>query len=109
MERLDTNNKEYLINQYLKYIKINNDKTILFPDAFFYPMPDCIINENNQIRIDSYIKPQTYGIYLWNEPLPIPIIQPPRVPSLKDVKIQQKSKRKVPKLLPHMGNRKYLS
>lgn len=81
MEGREERNDKYLIDKYLSYIQSNTDKSVLFPDSFFYPMPGCIDAEISnydstaKIRIDTYIKPTTYCVYLWDiVKSPIPIV-----------------------------------
>jgi hypothetical protein len=62
---------EFITDIYLDYIKTTTDKTVLFPDSFFYPMPNSFRYEirkdtaEDRIRIHSYIKPKTYCVHLW--------------------------------------------
>jgi mannosyltransferase OCH1-like enzyme len=57
---------------YLQHIKTSKEKNVLFPDSFFYPMPNSFrheIRERNHAtdaRIYSYIKDDTHCIHLWH-------------------------------------------
>jgi hypothetical protein len=68
---LRTTGAYFITDIYLDYIRKTNDKTVLFPDSFFYPMPNSFRYEirNNTIedgvRIKSYIKPNSYCVHLW--------------------------------------------
>ena len=96
---------DYITKAYLQYIKDTDKKCVLFPDAFFYPMPSSFKEEiredtpENRSRIATYIKPQTYCVHLWHgtwlppkEEEPI-IIVPPR-PTIH-VKAHQKLNRRI--------------
>lgn len=56
---------------YLKYIINSKDKSVVFPNHFFYPMPATIReevredNEENRERAYSYIKPNSYCLHWW--------------------------------------------
>ena len=62
---------DFITDLYFKYIKTTTDKTILFPDSFFYPMPNSFRYEirgdtyADRVRIKSYIKPNSYCVHLW--------------------------------------------
>jgi mannosyltransferase OCH1-like enzyme len=62
----------FITDIYLKYIKTTTDKTVLFPNRFFYPMPATIRtevredNRKNRERIYSYAKHNSYCIHLWH-------------------------------------------
>ena len=108
---------EFISEFYLNYIKTTTDKTVLFPDSFFYPIPNSFRNEIrgdtevDRIRTHSYIKPNTYCMHLWYTswlPDDKPIPEVARVILPRPHKIPGR-RRKIPKLLPNMGNRKYLS
>jgi mannosyltransferase OCH1-like enzyme/GT2 family glycosyltransferase len=62
---------DFITPLYVEYIKNTTDKTVLFPDSFFYPMPNSFREEirgdtvADISRIHSYIRPNTYCIHLW--------------------------------------------
>ena len=70
-EILDFVGVPFITDIYIKYLKTTEDKTIIFPNSFFYPMPAIIReevrddNETNRKRIYSYIKPNSYCVHLW--------------------------------------------
>jgi len=61
----------FITGFYMEYIKTTTDKTVLFPDSFFYPMPNSFREEirgdtpADIARIHSYIRPNTYCVHLW--------------------------------------------
>lgn len=61
---------DFITPIYVKYCEAK-DKSVIFPNHFFYPIPATIrgeIRDDNQISrkiIDSYIKPNTYCAHLW--------------------------------------------
>jgi len=70
-EILDLTGCDFITEVYAKYLKKTKDKTVVFPNRFFYPIPAVIrlkIRENNEASrkiINSYIKPNTYCAHLW--------------------------------------------
>jgi len=62
---------ELITSIYVDYIKKTSEKTVLFPDSFFYPMPNSFrydIRGNKPedgVRIKSYIKQNSYCVHLW--------------------------------------------
>jgi mannosyltransferase OCH1-like enzyme/GT2 family glycosyltransferase len=80
----------FITRLYMEYIKDTTDKTILFPDSFFYPMPNSFREEirgdtdADIRRIHSYIRPNTYCIHLWYTSW-LPVVLP-RSPILSPVR-----------------------
>jgi len=68
---LDFTGCNFITPLYIEYCKIEKDKSVIFPNHFFYPMPATIRgevredNEKNRKRIYSYIRPNTYCAHLW--------------------------------------------
>jgi mannosyltransferase OCH1-like enzyme/GT2 family glycosyltransferase len=62
---------DFITDLYFKYIKTSTDKAVLFPDSFFYPMPNSFRYEIrgdtylDRVRIKSYVKPSSYCVHLW--------------------------------------------
>ena len=62
---------EFITPLYMEYLKTTTDKAVLFPDSFFYPMPNSFREEirgdtpSDIVRIHTYIRPNTYCVHLW--------------------------------------------
>jgi len=68
---LDYAGCDFLTGVYIKYAQGTTDKTVIFPNHFFYPVPAVIrmdIREDNEASrkiIDSYKKSNSYCVHLW--------------------------------------------
>ena len=62
---------DFITPIYIDYIKETDDRPVLFPNRYFYPIPATIRdrirvdNEGSKKIINSYIKPNTYCAHLW--------------------------------------------
>jgi mannosyltransferase OCH1-like enzyme len=62
---------DFITPIYVEYIKTTNDKTVIFPNHFFFPIPAVIRidiredNEESRKKVSSYLKPNTYCAHLW--------------------------------------------
>lgn len=52
---------DFITPLYIDYIKTVQEKTVIFPNHFFYPMPATVNSE----QVYSYLKPNTYCAHLW--------------------------------------------
>jgi mannosyltransferase OCH1-like enzyme len=68
---LDITGCDYITSIYIKYLKTTTEKTVIFPNHYFFPIPatirDTIREDNEESRkiVNSYIKPNTYCAHLW--------------------------------------------
>jgi inositol phosphorylceramide mannosyltransferase catalytic subunit len=62
---------DFITPLYVKYLATAKEKTVIFPNHFFYPMPADIRldvredNEESRKRVYSYIKPNSYCVHLF--------------------------------------------
>jgi glycosyltransferase involved in cell wall biosynthesis len=104
----------YLTKKYIDYIQDTPDKTVLFPDAFFYPMPSSFCDEikednnANESRIQTYIKPQTYCVHLWHENWRPPMPQIPVIKSSAESKTERKKHIMDSPIQRRISKKKYL-
>lgn len=62
---------DFITPIYNKYCESTKDKTVVFPNHFFYPMPATVRgevredNEESRKRVYSYLKPNSYCVHLW--------------------------------------------
>jgi len=62
---------DFITPIYHKYCETTLDKTIVFPNHFFYPMPAVVRgdvredNEESRKWVYSYLKPNSYCVHLW--------------------------------------------
>ena len=62
---------DFITDIYIDYIKETTDKTVIFPNRYFYPLPATkrltVREDNEESRkiINSYVKPNTYCAHLW--------------------------------------------
>ena len=61
---------DFITPLYFEYLK-TQDKAVIFPNHFFYPMPATVRdevredNEESRKRVYSYLKPNSYCVHLW--------------------------------------------
>lgn len=103
LQDIGDSDNNYLTKKYISYIETSFDKTVLFPDAFFYPMPsgfkDEILDASpaNEARINTYVRPNTYCVHLWHDSVPkspvTPTVSKPiPVEKTKEKKLELKRK-----------------
>jgi mannosyltransferase OCH1-like enzyme len=62
---------DFITPLYFEYAETTKDKTVIFPNHFFYPMPAVIRgevredNEESRKKVYSYLKPNSYCVHLW--------------------------------------------
>ena len=62
---------DFITPIYNKYIQETTDKTVIFPNHFFYPVPAVIrmdIREDNEVSrriVNTYKKSNSYCVHLW--------------------------------------------
>jgi len=62
---------DFITPIYTKYQETTSDKTVVFPNHFFYPMSATVRgevredNEESRKRVYSYLKPNSYCVHLW--------------------------------------------
>lgn len=52
---------DFITPLYIDYLETAQEKTVIFPNHFFYPMPATV----NRDQVYSYLKPNTYCAHLW--------------------------------------------
>jgi len=71
VEILNFTGCDFITDIYVKYLEAADDKAVIFPSKFFFPMPATIrldVREDSEASrgiVDSYIKPNTYCAHLW--------------------------------------------
>jgi len=60
-ETLNFTGCDFITPLYIEYLESAEEKTVIFPNHFFYPMPATVNSE----RVYSYLKPNTYCAHLW--------------------------------------------
>lgn len=53
---------DFITPLYVEYLKTSEEKTVIFPNHFFYPMPATVDRD----QVYSYLKPNTYCAHLWH-------------------------------------------
>jgi mannosyltransferase OCH1-like enzyme len=44
----------------------SKNRTVIFPSTYFYPWPYYMRDEKDRSVIESWIKPETFGIHHWH-------------------------------------------
>jgi len=70
-EILPLTGAEFITPLFIDYLENTDDKVVMFPKNYFYPLPNTFRleiredNEKNRKRIYSFVKPNSYCIHLW--------------------------------------------